>query len=342
MEIKLKQLCLFLLYITCVTVMSRAEEPGDSVKFSYMPEIHGVARVRWEQSTVTSESHFQIPNARISIGGKVAPTVRYYFNFGYEYGSVKVLDAYAAVDVARGVALQAGQFRMPFGMDSFRGPATYIFNNRSFMGKYVANVRAVGFKAGYTMPVAPLVVEAGVFNPTVNTDQVSWVKTYAYAAKAVYRPGNFKMSAGFMSLKPEDVRINLVDASLGWSNSCLEVEAEYMRKHYTHAAARPVNAYNMYASWALPVKAGVFNRWSVQGRFDAMTAHWDGKNADDGTPTEVMPTRSRATIGSTLSYVYRKVHADVRINYEKYFYGSGGRPQGDQADRLSLELVVAF
>lgn len=49
--------------------------------------------------------------------------------------------------------------------------------------------------------------------------------------------------------------------------------------------------------------------------------------------------RQRATIGSTLTYTYKAVHADVRLNYEKYFdYKEGAY----SPDRFVAELVVRF
>ena len=46
-----------------------------------------------------------------------------------------------------------------------------------------------------------------------------------------------------------------------------------------------------------------------------------------------------STIGSTLTYTYKAVHADVRLNYEKYFdYKEGGY----SPDVFVTEVVFRF
>lgn len=313
-----------------------------SDKFSYIPEVHGVFRGRFEQSFDNGEGRFQVRNARVSIEGRVAPPISYKLNTELcDRGKMKILDAWAAIDPVRGLSLRIGQFRQPFGTDCFRGPATYYFANRSAMARYVANIRGVGFQAGYKFRPLPLTVQASIFNPTGISDHNVWVKKYAYAAKALLQPGDFSFAAGFMSMRPENVRINLVGASAGWQNSSLTLEAEYMRKHYTNSAARAVNAFNFFADWCTPVRAGIFDRWSLQGRFDSMSRHSEGYAGDDGRLTVDQNSRSRITLGSTLGYTYRKLRADFRLNYEQYFYGHGGR--GDEAgSRIVAELVVSF
>ena len=315
---------------------------GESEKFSYMPTFHGAFRGRFEQSTQTGEGRFQVRNARLSIEGKVAPIIDYKFQTDLcDRGKMKILDAWASIEACRGLNFRVGQFRQPFGTDCFRGPANYIFANRSAMARYVASVRGVGLQAGYGLKSVPLKIQVSMFNPTGISEHNVWVKKYAYAAKVSYKPGSLNFAAGFMSLRPEDVRINLWGASAGWTNGTVLLEGEYMHKHYTNNAAKAVNAVNLFADWGLPVKAGVFRRWSLQGRFDSMSSHSEGYRGIDGRLTTDQNSRSRVTVGSTLSYSYRKLRADVRLNYEQYFYGHGGR--GDEAgNRVVAELVVSF
>lgn len=316
---------------------------SDSADFDYYPELGGVMRTRWEMSTTTGESRFQVRNARLNLKGKVAPIISYYLQTDFcDAGKIKILDAWTRVDILKQLFVQLGQYRMPFGTDSFRGPANYIFTNRSFMGRYMANVRGVGLKARYTFAKVPVWVEGAVFNPTAITDHNQWVKKYAYAGKVSWSPGDFKVEAGYMSLLPEDVRINLADASVGWSNGNLTLEGEYMYKHYTNDAARAVHGFNVWGEYSLPLKKCIFNRLSFHGRFDSMTAHSDGKADENGILTPQLPSRSRLTVGSTLGYKYKSVNAAVRLDYEKYFYGDNTRPDSEVGDHLSLELIISF
>lgn len=308
---------------------------ADDKAFSYVPEIHGALRTRWEINTNSAQQRFQVRNARVTLGGKIAPSISYFLQTDLcDQGKMKILDAYGRFDIIKGLYVQAGQFRMPFGVEPFYAPANYIFANRSFMAKQVMNYRAVGGKVGYTLPKTPLTLEFGVFNPTAIGDHNVWSKTVAFSGKALYKlPAGFTVSAGYASIKPGSVRANLVDACLQWQNANWLVAAEYMFKHYRDDAADDNHSYVAFVDWHKPVNCGVFNQWSIQARFDGMTDH------ANMTSLDLEAARKRATIGTTLTYKYKAVHADVRVNYEKYFdYKEGGY----SPDRFVAELVVRF
>jgi len=327
--------------IICSTIFAAdTSEKG----FSYLPEFHGVVRTRWELETSGgSSSRFQVRNARLTVGGKLAPIIDYFVQTDFcDRGKMKILDAWGQLGITDGLKVRAGQFRMPFGVEPFRAPANYIFANRSFIGKQVCNVRAVGAKLEYRPAFAPLTIEAGIFNPTSISDHEKWCRTYAYATKAACRLGNITLTTGFQSLEPDSVRINLADACISWANGGWTVEGEYMNKHYTNSAHKSCHAYCIYADYHMPVKAGVFNRLSFQGRFDGMTDHSDGTRGTDRRLTTDDPARNRFTVGSTLTYSYRAVHADLRVNYEKYIYRHGVIPAAGAGDKITAELVVRF
>lgn len=332
-----KKSTIAILFAAVASLASAAEKD-----FSYVPEIHGALRTRWEINTNSGEQRFQVRNARVTLGGKIAPSLSYFFQTDLcDAGKMKILDAYAKFDVVKGLFVQAGQFRMPFGVEPFYAPANYIFANRSFMGKQVMNYRAVGGKIGYTLPKTPLTLEFGVFNPTAIGDHNVWSKTVAFSGKALYKlPKGFSISAGYASIKPADVRANLIDACLQWQNSNWLIAGEYMFKHYRQrnldgGSGNPDDnhSYVVFVDWHKPVNCGMFNQWSIQARFDGMTDH------TNMTTLALEAARKRATIGTTLTYKYKAVHADVRVNYEKYFdYKEGGY----SPDRFVAELVVRF
>lgn len=234
-------------------------------------------------------------------------------------------------------------FRMPFGVDPFRGPNSYYFANRSFIGKDVCNVRAVGAKLSYDFSEIPLVVEFGAFNPTTIGDHSGWNKSLAFAGKATYTLGNVKLSTGVQSVIPDSIRANLIDGCVSWSANRWIVEGEYMYKHYTNSSHKPCHAYNFFASYYMPIEAGVFNRLSFQGRFDGMTAHSNGKRNDDGVLITDNPPRNRVTVGATISYYRSKnLFVDLRANYECYFYHHDAVTTPDSGDKAVVELVLRF
>ena len=321
-------------------------EEGKDKDFSYVPEIHGALRTRDEMDLDGDGSRFQVRNARVSLAGKIAPTIDYFAQTDLcDRGKMKILDAWGRIGIVRGLAFQAGQFRMPFGTDCFRAPSNYIFSNRSFIGKQMCNVRAVGAKLSYTLPLAAsqkLELEGGAFNPTSIADHDMWVKELSYAAKAAYTVGNVKLATGIQSIEPDSVRTNLWGASVTWTPGRWTLEGEYMHKHYTHSAHRAAQGWVIWADYALPVKAGVFNRASFQARWDGMTPHSNASRNDAGVLTTTDGARNRVTAGATLTYAYKALHCDIRLDYEKYFYHSGAVVAPGEGDKICAEMVIKF
>ena len=82
------------------------EDAGDGKKLDkqtmefkdYLPDIHGTIRGKYEYQTETSESRFEVRNARFSVSGNVHPLVAYKAEIDLsDEGSIKMLDAYARV-----------------------------------------------------------------------------------------------------------------------------------------------------------------------------------------------------------------------------------------------------
>lgn len=340
----LQKIIVALTLLAAVTDISAAEADSTARKTNYIPQIHGVVRGRFEASTQHSDYRFQVRNARLTVGGYIAPFAEYFIQTDFcDRGSIKILDAWARIWATKELGFQAGQFRMPFGVDPFRAPANYIFANRSFMGRQMCNVRAVGAKVMWQPSDLPVTLEAGAFNPGTIADHTPWHNTLTYAAKLTARWHNVTFATGFQSVKPDSVRANLADAAVTWAAGRWTVEGEYMYKHYTRDRHKPAHAYNFFADYSMPIKTALFNRLSFQGRFDGITAHSSAvRNADGHLVTNDAP-RNRLTLGSTISYVRsRNIHLDLRLDYEKYFYHNGFTPTVDNGDKIVAEIVLRF
>ncbi|MDE5786264.1 MAG: porin, partial [Duncaniella sp.] len=216
----------FLLFITtCITVKA------DSIpapKFSYIPQFSGTLRARWEGDLDDGASRFQVRNARLILQGGIAPEISYFFQADLcDRGKMKILDAYGQVGIVRGLNLRAGQFRMPMGVETFRASHSYLFNNRSTVGK-MCNFRAVGARAHYQLPAVPLMLEAGVFSPWTISDHEMWSKTFAFGSKLQYYLREWTFTTGFQSVRPATVRMNYFDLSIAWHTDRWQVEGEYM------------------------------------------------------------------------------------------------------------------
>lgn len=337
-----------LIFSLSTSVASAADTESDKTvkeEVDLMPKFNGVVRARWEMDTHGGENRFEVRNARLMISGKIARPVDYFIQTDFcDRGKIKILDVYARVWPTEEIGLQVGQFRMPFGVDPFRAPHHYYFNNRSFIGREVCNVRAVGVKAQWAPKSLPLNLEAGAFNPNTITDHQTWHRKLSYAAKLTFNPTeHLGFATGFQSLSPDSTRINLIDGCITWKSGRWIAEGEYMYKHYGHDRHKPCHAYNAFASYWMPVKAGIFNRLSFHGRFDGMTDHSTGVRNSDGRLQTDSPGCNRLTAGATISYFHSANRfIDFRVDYEKYFYRHNAPHSLDRGDKITAELVLRF
>lgn len=316
---------------------------GSGKKFSYVPVFHATLRPRYEAEINDYEGRFAMRNARLSVEGRVCPVIDYKLQADFcDRGKFKMLDAWVGLALSGQFKLIAGQTLIPFSVDGIRSPHNYYFANRSFAGDAVGSNRGVGAKVGYAPASVPLTIEAGLFNNATISDHDVWEKDPAFAAKARYVVGNLGIEGGFKTAAPDSVRINFVNGVVSWSTARWIIEGEYIYKHYTNYAFKPSHAYSGFASYWMPVNAGIFNRLSFQGRWDGMTDHSSGARDKNGHLYLTDNARNRLTVGSTISYVQSKVKADIRFNYEKYFYHHGvDSPQGG-SDKIVVELALRF
>lgn len=315
-------------------------EPAEGAeKISYVPEFHGAVRPRWELDTETGNSRFEVRWARFTAEGKVAPKIGYFFQVDLcDQGVFKFHDAYAKMEVAKGLEIQAGQFRMPFGREPFMAPQNYVFANRSFMGKQMCNYRKVGAKLTYAVPTQlPLTIEAAVGNAGGVSNHNTWSKSYMGCGRVTLKAGDFNICGGVMDILPDVTRIMLYDLGTTWNHGDWRGGVEFMNEHYVNSEHKDAQSWVLWGDYGRPAKLGIFNRWSVQARYDGMTRQWNGMegNADNAA-------RNRITVGGTLSYKYKKVFADLMLDYEQYFFHHGYTPNEGQGNKLVVEMAVRF
>ncbi len=337
MRTKTPRFPLFLAFIIAATLNMWAETTEKSI---YIPEFHGALRGRWELATESGESRFQVRNARFWVDGKVAPFISYRFNTDLcDRGKMKILDAYGRINLFKGLYVQAGQYRQPFGMDSFRAPSNYVFSNRSFIGKYMCNVRGVGAKVNYQLPKTPITLEAGACNPTSISDHDVWVKKYTFSGQAILTTGPLTVQAGMMTM-PDSLRVNLSNIAVRYQEGRWLASAEYMNRHYVGSDHKDTHGVVAYADYAIPVNTDYFDFVKVNARYDAMT-NYAASTKSVATTSEYR--RQRITVGTTLTYKKTKwLEADLRFNFEKYLYPSTSTYDATDGDRLTAELVIVF
>lgn len=325
----------FLSFISFVGILTAM---ADSIGIR-LPEFHGVVRPRWEMDTQSGESRFEVRWARLTMEGAVAPKIGYFLQIDLcDQGSIKFKDAYVKVTAAKNFQIVAGQMLMPFSADPFIAPHKYAFANRSFMSKYMNSYRKVGLKLVYDInAIYPLTIEGGVFNTGSITNHNTWSKSYAYSGRITYLLGDFKINAGAMSIKPERTRMNLADVGINWTHCDWRGGAQFTHEHYCGSGLDDTSSWYAWGDYGRDTKIGMFNRWSVQARFDGMTRFWSGIEGES-----LIPARNRLTIGGTLTYRYKKVYADLMLDYENYFYHHDFSPAPGQGNRVVTEIAVRF
>ncbi len=311
----------------------------------YLPEIHGTIRAKYEYQTGMGAGRFEVRNARVSLTGNVLPIVAYKAEIDLsDEGEIRMLDAYARIFPLKGLTVTAGQMRVPFTIDAHRSPHQQYFANRSFIAKQVGNVRDVGLTLGYTLPTdMPVKLEGGLYNGSGLTNQTVWHKEVNYSAKLQLLPAEgWNVTLSMQGIQPEDVRMRSYDIGAYYSKGRLHVEGEYLFKQYSHGAFDNVHSVDAFANYDLPLRKA-FSKISFLARYDMMTDHSDAKTTDEESGALVVTDygRHRLTAGITLS-LSKAFRADLRLNYEKYFYSEGSIAQESEQDKIVLELMVRF
>lgn len=313
-------------------------------KSEYIPEIHGTIRGKYEYQFEDNKGRFQVRNARFSLSGKVAPIVSYKAEIDLsDEGAIKMLDAYARITPLPTFDITIGQMRVPFTIDAHRSPHQQYFANRSFIAKQVGNVRDVGATLAYTWKIGiPVRLEAGIFNGSGLTNQKDfWTNRINYSAKAhLQLPKGFNLVGSVQKISPENISIQMYDIGAYYHAGRWHVEAEFLRKHYAGGAFKPVNAFDGFVCYDQPLPK-VFEKISFLGRFDFMSDHSNGKAGEGGTLVVDDAARKRLTVGTTLSLVKPFV-ADLRVNYENYFYDNNALAAVSERDKIVVELMVRF
>ena len=337
-----------LAFCLCVALPAIAETPADSAKKKkplpeWLPKISGTLRAKGEYQTRDKEGRFGVRNARVALDGNVTPIVIYRAEVDLsDEGRIRMLDAYAGVLPVKGLTLRIGQMRVPFSIDAHRSPHKQYFANRSFIAKQVGDVRDVGLCASYTLPKTPLTIEGGLFNGSGLTDQKDyWTKSLNFSAKVQWKPVKMlTLQGSVQKISPTGGTVMLYDGGVSFNHAGVFLEAEYLRKHYKNNAYHAVNAPNTMAAYTLPLRR-VFDHMRFLTRFDMMDDHSRGALNDEGVLQTDDAARKRFTAGITLGFANR-LAAELRLNYEKYFYDKGAAMKTSERDKVVMEMMIHF
>lgn len=311
--------------------------------------IHGTIRGKFEYQPAIDQARFQVRNARFSLSGNVTSIVGYKAEIDLsDEGAIKMLDAYVRLAMLQrqqhDLDFTIGQMRVPFTIDAHRSPHEQYFANRSFIAKQVGNVRDVGATLGYTFSgwSVPITLQGGIFNGSGLTNQKDfWTGPFNYSVKAqALFAERVNLTLSLQKTCPDQVDIMMYDVGAYYENDRFHLEAEYLRKNYSGNAFDGVNAIDAFACYDLPLPK-VFRKISFLARYDYMSDHSTGIAGPDGTLMVDDPARHRVTGGLTFS-LGLPFRADIRLNYESYFYKKGVTPAISEQDKIVLEFMARF
>lgn len=329
------------LFIICGTYTGFSQI---TIPKEFVPKIDGTIRTKYELQTTTAEERFQVRNARVSLEGKILPFVGYKAEIDLsDQGEIKMLDAYGRFIPSDKLQFTMGQMRVPFTIDAHRSPHLQYFANRSFIAKQVGNVRDVGAIFSYSSKsFFPIKFEAGFFNGSGLKNQKEWHNTLNYSAKLQLMPKrNYNITLSLQKIKPDNVGINMYDIGTYYEYDRWHFEVEYLYKRYDNDAFKDVNAFNSFILYGIPVKNKFIKKVSLLGRYDSMSDHSNGLSDSEGNLEINDYSRERLTGGVTLSFG-KANKADLRINYEKYFYDKISLAKESEQDKLVIEFMVRF
>lgn len=333
--------CAAMLLCTASTLPAQTVDLKD-----YLPEIHGTLRGKYEYQTTTDEQRFQVRNARISLTGHIHPKVDYKAEIDLcDEGEMKMLDAYVRVTPFRNWEVTVGQKRVPFTIDAHRSPHQQFFANRSFIAKQMGSLRDAGATLKYKLEEGfPFDVEAGLFSGSGLTEQKGWHKVLCYSGKIQMYPfKGYNLTLSTQRIRPAETNIYMYDVGTyyKWNNWHFEVEAMY--KRYAHVDFDDVWAVDAFVNydWYFRKQDMLFKKMSILARFDYMGNNSEGIPDENGKLLIDDHERKRITGGFTFS-IGKPFQADLRINYEKYFYHDLALAKPSEQDKLVVEMMVRF
>lgn len=322
------------------------DKATDSIqkKSIYIPKFTGNLRARYEYLTRQDLGAFKVRTLRLGVEGFVAPIMSYRVVVDFaDWGKIALIDGFLKVQPIKPLFFSLGQQRMPFGVAAHRVPCDQFFVNRTFVAKQTGTIRDVGLVGGYTVPKIPLSVQAGFFNCSgTGETRKYFTKSYGFSAKLISPfVKNWFASVAAANLRKVDVRVQLWDVGAYFDNGLWHVEAEYVRKNYVKQSFKGVNSYDFFVYRNFPIEKKMIAGVSGAVRYDYLGDHSSGVKDTAGKLIVDDPARHRLTLGTTLSLM-TKFQADIRLNYEKYFFKKNIIPTTADDDRIVLEVIASF
>ncbi|HPR20959.1 MAG TPA: hypothetical protein PLH60_10475, partial [Proteiniphilum sp.] len=254
-------------------------------------------------------------------------------------GDFKVLDLYGTLVPVEGLSLTLGQMGIPLFNSYITTPATMMFANRAFIGKYFLSTRDLGMMAKYKFRMGnlPVNLEGGLFNGNAINDPV-WKNKLSYGGRIELgsMQGARVTAKMYNYPKDETKQFFIYGADFRYATSNWKVETELMKRESKSEAFSDLLSYYIQSAYYLPLDNRFFDRMIPALRWDAVDETFD----QDGFDV------NRLTAGLGFGFNRSGYNSVLRFDYEWYMVDNdmtifAENPEMD-SNKFTVELVIAF
>ncbi|HNW90105.1 MAG TPA: porin [Bacteroidales bacterium] len=321
---------MMLLLVDSVTP-SQAQIDSLSKLKKWIPNVNGVIRAKFEYNFSVDKGRFDVRNARFGMRNTIGNHFGYKFEIDFcDEGKIKMLDAYVSFIPVKNLSLTLGQMKATFSTEYMLSPADFEFSNRPFIDKRICkDLRDIGFRVGYKYEgKVPFEVMGTIMNGN-GFNNPEWTSRFVYGGRAIAGPfKGFSVQLNYMAGIINDFPAEMQDYGLRYEYKNLVINSEYAQKTVTDTTGSYTqNSLFIYTLYRFYFKKGMLKDLVPAIRYDFFS-----QNMKSG-----ILEPQRLTVGLTLGF--DKINfANIRFNYEKYFY----RTQEDPDDKFTIELIARF
>ncbi|MFA5734957.1 MAG: hypothetical protein WC904_08220 [Proteiniphilum sp.] len=327
-----------ILLLSLISFRLTAEE-ADSTRY---PSIHvdGTLKNKYEYATETGNSRFSVRNSRIGVKGIINSFASYRAQLELsDNGDFKVLDLSGTLSPAEGLSFTLGQTGIPLFNSYITTPATMMFANRAFIGKYFISTRDLGMLAKYDFRVGslPVKLEGGLFNGNAINDPV-WKKNLSYGGRIeLGGMQGARVTAKMYNYPKDDTKqFFIYGADFRYATANWKLESEVMKRESKTDFFSDLLSYYIQSAYNLPVKARFFDEMIPALRWDAIDENFDMEGFDV----------NRLTAGLGFGFKRSGYSSILRFDYEWYIVDNNmtifaENPEMD-SNKLTVELLITF
>lgn len=320
-------------FITYSYVAALSQDTTASVThdLKFDPKITGCIRAKFEQNTSDGFNRFEVRNARYQVYGDL----NNYFSYKAEIDlmdedQMKMLDAFVNFHFIKNLEFKIGQQKVPISTDFLRAPNQLDFSNRSFVAKRMVNdLRDVGLVVDYLHPFdLPFNVYLGVFNGA-GSNTLENDRTKNACIRVEYEPvKNLIFEVNGYKGKISSNYVDLYNLGFNWKLGHFFFDSEFTQRNTEDSVkTSKATSFFVYGLYYIDIKNSIIKTLTPGIRYDEYSI----------TKSTIDEPR-RLTAGLTFSFA-KITFADIRLNYEKYWYKDQRR---SLEDKFTTEFIVRF